>query len=66
MVAIDDDYVKWRYFPLQGWKDGTPRKISAAAMLEVSRHAIDISLRKLRQIMACGQLTKGWNLSFEG
>lgn len=42
MAAIDDGYVKWRYFPLQGWKCGNPGKNSAAAMLEVSRHAIDI------------------------
>ena len=39
---IDNDYVKWRYFPSEGWKNGEPAKTSVEAMLEVSRQALDV------------------------
>ncbi len=41
MGEIDTDYVKWRYFPLEGWKNGQPAKTSVEAMLEVSQQALD-------------------------
>ena len=39
---IDNDYVKWRYFPSEGWKNGEPKKTSVEAMLEVSRQVLDV------------------------
>ena len=39
---IDKDYAKWRYFPLEGWKNGEPAKTSVEAMLEVARQTLDI------------------------
>ena len=39
---IDNDYTKWRYFLLEGWKNGQPAKNSAEAMLEVSRQTLDV------------------------
>ena len=41
MANIDKDYTKWRYFPLQGWINGTPAKTSVEATLEVSQQAIE-------------------------
>ena len=39
---IDNDYAKWRYFPLEGWKKGKPAKTSVEAMLEVARQTLDV------------------------
>ena len=39
---IDNDYTKWRYFPLEGWKNGEPAKTSVEAMLEVTRQTLDV------------------------
>ena len=65
MAAIDNDYVKWRYFPLQGWKNGTPGKNSAAAMLEVSRHAIDIFAAQVATDHGLRTVDKRLDLKFQ-
>lgn len=40
--GIKSDYLRWRYYPLEGWASGTPEKNSPHAMLEVALHAIHI------------------------
>ena len=40
--SIGNDYVKWRYFPLEGWRNGEPAITDPYAMLEVVRHTIDV------------------------
>ena len=39
---IDNDYVKWRYYLLDGWENGESAKTSVEAMLEVARQALDV------------------------
>ena len=40
--SIGGDYAKWRYFPLEGWRNGEPAITDPYAMLEVVGHTIDV------------------------
>lgn len=63
MKDIDGDYVKWRYYPLEGWLKGTPARASPHALLEIAQHAIHII--KGRVFTDHGLKTVGCRIAFE-
>ena len=42
VTNVSSDYVKWRYYPLEGWANGTPAITCPYALLEVLRHSLDV------------------------